>query len=103
MQKTWDITDKAFSCIVDGKGIRTGDPEKSIQNSYNTDRTPSNDKMFDEYILPHIVIGYEGVLNGDSILHTNYRQDRAIQLTKHLQSKIIRENGTIAQKLNMLD
>ena len=80
--RNWELTDKAFSCIVDGKGVQTGNPETSIQNSYNTDRTPSNDKMFDEYILPHTVNTYNGVLNGDSVLHTNYRQDRAIQLSK---------------------
>ncbi|MDP6628278.1 MAG: 2,3-bisphosphoglycerate-independent phosphoglycerate mutase [Candidatus Marinimicrobia bacterium] len=80
--KNWDITDKAFSCLVDGNGIKTQNPETAIKESYKIDKTPSGEKMFDEYILPHIVIGYEGVLNGDSILHTNYRQDRAIQLTK---------------------
>jgi 2,3-bisphosphoglycerate-independent phosphoglycerate mutase len=38
--------------------------------------------MFDEYIEPHIIKGYAGVADGDVILHTNYRQDRAIQLTQ---------------------
>jgi 2,3-bisphosphoglycerate-independent phosphoglycerate mutase len=36
--------------------------------------------MFDEYIPPYVVGGYDGIRDGDSILHTNYRQDRAIQL-----------------------
>ncbi len=38
--------------------------------------------MSDEYIEPHVIGGYSGVADGDVILHTNYRQDRAIQLTQ---------------------
>jgi len=34
----------------------------------------------DEYILPYRMEGYEGMRDGDCVLHTNYRQDRAIQL-----------------------
>ena len=37
--------------------------------------------MFDEYIPPLIIGDYEGVIDGDSVIHFNYRQDRAIQLT----------------------
>jgi 2,3-bisphosphoglycerate-independent phosphoglycerate mutase len=37
--------------------------------------------MFDEYIPPYVIGDYDGVRDGDSILHTNYRQDRAIQLS----------------------
>jgi 2,3-bisphosphoglycerate-independent phosphoglycerate mutase len=37
--------------------------------------------MFDEYIQPHVIGKYDGVRDGDCILHTNYRQDRAIQLS----------------------
>jgi 2,3-bisphosphoglycerate-independent phosphoglycerate mutase len=37
--------------------------------------------MGDEYIRPHVIGQYDGVRDGDCILHTNYRQDRAIQLS----------------------
>jgi len=37
--------------------------------------------MCDEYIHPHVIGGYEGVRDGDCLLRTNYRQDRAIQLS----------------------
>jgi 2,3-bisphosphoglycerate-independent phosphoglycerate mutase len=39
-------------------------------------------EMCDEYILPYAIGDYAGVADGDSMLHTNYRQDRAIQLTR---------------------
>ena len=80
--KNWNLTDQAFNCIVEGMGIQTADPEFSIKESYEHDKTPSGTDMFDEYILPHVINGYSGVEDGDSILHTNYRQDRAIQLSK---------------------
>ena len=78
----WELIDKAFRCIVEGRGTETADIEASIKASYEHDKTPSGSDMFDEYIPPHVVTGYSGVEDGDSILHTNYRQDRAIQLSR---------------------
>ena len=80
--RNWKLTDQAFRCIVEGLGIQTADPEFAIKESYEHDKTPSGVGMFDEYILPHVANGYSGVEDGDSILHTNYRQDRAIQLSR---------------------
>ncbi len=80
--RNWKLTDQAFRCIVEGLGIQTADPEFSIKESYQHDKTPSGVGMFDEYILPHVANGYSGVEDGDSILYTNYRQDRAIQLSR---------------------
>jgi len=37
--------------------------------------------MVDEYIPPYIIGDYAGIKDGDCVFHTNYRQDRAIQLT----------------------
>jgi 2,3-bisphosphoglycerate-independent phosphoglycerate mutase len=80
--RNWKLTDQAFRCIVEGLGIQTADPEFAIKESYEHDKTPSGVGMFDEYILPHVASGYSGVEDGDSILYTNYRQDRAIQLSR---------------------
>jgi len=38
--------------------------------------------MFDEYITPFISEKYDGVKAGDVLINYNYRQDRAIQITK---------------------
>jgi 2,3-bisphosphoglycerate-independent phosphoglycerate mutase len=80
--KSWNLTDQAYHCIVDTIGKKTNDLETAIKKSYENDKTPSDVDMFDEYIEPHVINGYSGVANGDVILHTNYRQDRAIQLTR---------------------
>jgi len=76
----WGLTDTAYHCIVTCKGRKSPDAETAVRESYAKDKTPDDVKMFDEYIPPYVVGGYDGIRDGDSILHTNYRQDRAIQL-----------------------
>ena len=80
--KSWDLTDQAYHCIVDAAGKKADEPEATIKQTYKNDKTPSGVNMFDEYIEPHAIGDYSGVSDGDVILHTNYRQDRAIQLTQ---------------------
>jgi len=80
--KSWDLTDQAYHCIVNAVGKKADMPETAIKHTYENDKTPSGTEMFDEYIEPHVIGDYCGVADGDVILHTNYRQDRAIQLTQ---------------------
>ena len=80
--ENWDITDRAYNCIVNAKGRRAEDLIEAVKYSYEHDKTPDNVDMFDEYIPPHVFGDYDGVKDGDCVFHTNYRQDRAIQLTK---------------------
>ncbi len=82
--KEWRLTTTAYNAITNGQGekIESGeDLENAIQEVYKT-KTPNGKDMFDEYIPPLIIGDYEGVKDGDSVIHFNYRQDRAIQLTK---------------------
>ncbi|MCD6204047.1 MAG: 2,3-bisphosphoglycerate-independent phosphoglycerate mutase [Candidatus Marinimicrobia bacterium] len=79
--RNWEITDIAYHCIVNAEGRKAATAEDAVKESYAKDRTPDGVDMFDEYIPPYAIGGYDGVEDGDSILHTNYRQDRAIQLT----------------------
>ncbi len=79
--KNWKLTDIAYHCIAAGEGRRTAAAETAVQESYAKDRTPDGVEMFDEYIPPYVVGDYNGLKDGDCILHTNYRQDRAIQLS----------------------
>ncbi|MBL7033114.1 MAG: 2,3-bisphosphoglycerate-independent phosphoglycerate mutase [Candidatus Delongbacteria bacterium] len=80
--ENWKLTDSAFACIVDARGRVAANALQAINESYRKDTTPDGVPMFDEYIPPHVLNDYEGLRNGDSVLHTNYRQDRAIQLTR---------------------
>lgn len=79
--KVWEITDEAYDCIVSGKGRHMTSAAEAIQASWEKDKTPTEEDMFDEYIPPHVMEGYTGIKDGDVVLHTNYRQDRATQLT----------------------
>lgn len=80
--RNWNITDRAHACIVNARGVAASVAEEAVKVSYEKDKTPSGGPMFDEYILPHVLDGYAGVQDGDAIIHTNYRQDRAIQLSR---------------------
>lgn len=80
--QNWKLTDQAYHCIVSGEGRKVDNLEEAIKESYKNDKTPDGEEMFDEYIPPMVVGNYEGVKDGDVVFHTNYRQDRAIQLTK---------------------
>ena len=79
--RNWDLTSLAFECIVNGTGQKAERAELAVQEAYANDKTPDGVDMFDEYIPPHVIGDYDGVRDGDSVLHTNFRQDRAIQLS----------------------
>jgi len=79
--QNWRLTDMAYRTLVEGEGRGMTDVLQAVQDSYAADRTPDGDEMVDEYIPPLVMEGYAGIQDGDCVLHTNYRQDRAIQLT----------------------
>ena len=79
--KKWDLTTTAFECIVNAVGRKAASAEAAVEEAYAKDKTPDGVDMFDEYVPPHVIGDYDGVMDGDSLLHTNFRQDRAIQLS----------------------
>ena len=78
----WALTDQAYHCIVSAEGRRAPSAQAAVMESYERDKTPDQVEMFDEYIPPHCIGDYRMVADGDCMLHTNYRQDRAIQLSR---------------------
>ncbi len=80
--RNWDITDQAYEALVEARGTRYDSPEEAIEQSYQVLKNPDGSDMTDEYIPPCIIGDYPGIKDGDSVVHFNYRQDRAIQLTK---------------------
>jgi 2,3-bisphosphoglycerate-independent phosphoglycerate mutase len=80
--RNWTLTDMAYHCLVSAEGKQAERAEEAIQASYDEDKTPDGYDMFDEYVPPHVLGDYDGVRDGDCVMHTNYRQDRAIQLTQ---------------------
>jgi 2,3-bisphosphoglycerate-independent phosphoglycerate mutase len=81
--KDWPLTDLAFKAIVDGDCVSfSGSPIEAVKKCWETEKTPDGTEMVDEYIPPMKEESYPGVKDGDAVLHFNYRQDRAIQLTQ---------------------
>jgi 2,3-bisphosphoglycerate-independent phosphoglycerate mutase len=80
--ETWSLTSDAYDLIVDAKGRHAKTAAEAIENSYKNDRTPDGGPMVDEYIPPTVIGDYSGVKDGDSLIFFNFRQDRAIQLTR---------------------
>jgi len=71
----WERVGQAYDAIVQAKGKAptVDDPVKAVQQAYDN-------KTTDEFILPTIVEGYEGVKEGDGILMANFRADRAREI-----------------------
>lgn len=79
--KDWALTSQAYHTLTLAEAPAGKSAEAVIQHSYENDKTPDGVPMFDEYIPPHIINGYDGIRDGDCVFHFNYRQDRARQLT----------------------
>ena len=90
----WDRTEKAYRALVCGEGLTAPSAAEAIEAAYkradaqlhNGDRDDDIVET-DEFIRPTLITGPDGrpvglIESGDVVLHTNYRQDRAIQLTK---------------------
>ncbi len=73
----WERTKKAYDAIVYGEGARFLDPVESVKASYDEGTT-------DEFVVPRVIDGYDGMKEGDCVLFFNFRPDRARQLTKAL-------------------
>ncbi|MEW6096013.1 MAG: 2,3-bisphosphoglycerate-independent phosphoglycerate mutase [bacterium] len=73
--ENWALTTKAYDALTKAVGIKVDSPKEAIQKAYNN-------KITDEYIPPTIIGNFDGIKDNDSVIHFNYRQDRAIQLTK---------------------
>ncbi|MDR2444215.1 MAG: 2,3-bisphosphoglycerate-independent phosphoglycerate mutase [Deltaproteobacteria bacterium] len=81
--RDWELNDRAFRALVLGEGAHfTGPPIAAVENCWNTEKTPDGFDMVDEYIPPLVSDGYQGIKDGDCVVHTNFRQDRAIELTQ---------------------
>ncbi len=84
--QNYDLTDIAYHCMVCNEGKKANCIEDAVKESYENDKTPDGDPMCDEYIKPYVIGDFAGIKDGDCVFHTNYRQDRAIQLTMAFDS-----------------
>ncbi|MDP9468463.1 MAG: 2,3-bisphosphoglycerate-independent phosphoglycerate mutase [Chloroflexota bacterium] len=73
----WERIALAWEAIVHGRGL----PAKSAMNAVAEGYARGES---DEFIRPTVIDGYAGMGDGDSVLHLNFRADRARQLTRSL-------------------
>ena len=78
----WKLTDQTYNTITKAEGARAESAEAALNDAYAALKNPNGLPIVDEYIPPTVIAGYPGVKDGDSVVHFNFRQDRAIQLTK---------------------
>ena len=71
--KRWDRTEKAYRAMVAGEGAHQDSAKAAIEASYADDKT-------DEFMLPAVIGGYEGMKDSDGFIMANFRSDRARQI-----------------------
>jgi len=73
----WERIALAWEAIVHGRGVEANGPAEAVSGAYA--RAES-----DEFIRPTVIDGYTGILDGDAVVHANFRADRARELTRAL-------------------
>ena len=74
----WDRTKRAFDAIVAREAPYTAPTAvRAIEAAYDRDEG-------DEFVQPTVIDGEPGLADGDAVLWTNFRADRARQLTRML-------------------
>ena len=75
--RRWERTKLAYDAIVHARGVRAETAAEAVSEAHARGET-------DEFIRPTVVGDYDGVADGDAMLHFNFRPDRARQLTRAL-------------------
>ena len=71
--KRWERVEAAFRAIARGEGERFPSADAVIEAAYGRGET-------DEFVTPAAVGDYRGITEGDGLLFTNFRADRARQI-----------------------
>lgn len=90
--KNWDRIALAFQAML-GQGPRANDPLQIIQTSYNSNLT-------DEFIQPYSLTQEMPDFAKDVFIFTNYRADRALQLSRVFTDSSIKEIPNCGQAKN---
>ncbi|GAB3122640.1 2,3-bisphosphoglycerate-independent phosphoglycerate mutase [Novispirillum itersonii] len=75
--KRWDRVQLAYDALVSGKGQEAPNAIAAMEASYAAEKT-------DEFVLPTVIGGFEGMKTGDGLLMANFRADRAREITQAL-------------------
>ena len=75
--RRWERTKLAYDAIVHAKGVPAASPAAAVKASHAAGES-------DEFVRPAVVGDYDGVADGDVLVHFNFRPDRARQLVRAL-------------------
>ncbi|MDT8285844.1 MAG: 2,3-bisphosphoglycerate-independent phosphoglycerate mutase [Elusimicrobiales bacterium] len=78
----WSLVDQTYNAITRAEGPRAKTAVEALETAYAALKNPNGQPIVDEYIPPTVIGDYQGMKDGDSVVHFNFRQDRAIELTK---------------------
>lgn len=78
--KRWERTEKSYRAMVYGDGPRYRDPLQAVKESYEQ-------SVFDEFVMPTVIVDENNepvglVRDNDAVVFSNFRPDRAIQLSQ---------------------
>jgi 2,3-bisphosphoglycerate-independent phosphoglycerate mutase len=68
----WERIERAYDALIKGKGRQASSFDEAIVESYAAG-------VHDEFIEPCVIGAYDGVQDGDSLFHINFRSDRVRQ------------------------
>ncbi len=75
--RRWERTQRAYDAIVHGRGERAATAAEAIAAAYARDES-------DEFIAPTVLGAAQPIVDGDAVVHLNFRADRARQLSRAL-------------------
>ncbi|MBP6335446.1 MAG: 2,3-bisphosphoglycerate-independent phosphoglycerate mutase [Bacteroidia bacterium] len=89
--KRWERVKKAYDLLVNGQGVSTTDPVRSLEDSYKNGIT-------DEFVEPIVVVGPDKlplakIEAGDAVICFNFRTDRCREITLALTQKDFHEQN----------
>ena len=73
----WERTKLAYDALVHAEGAAAGSAQEAIEAAHERGET-------DEFMRPAVISGYDGMADGDVLVHFNFRPDRARQLVRAL-------------------
>jgi 2,3-bisphosphoglycerate-independent phosphoglycerate mutase len=73
----WDRVERGYDAIVHGVGEHAPDATAAIEAAYARGED-------DEFVAPTVIAGFAGIEPRESVIHANFRADRARQLTHAL-------------------
>ena len=69
----WERVQQSYACMTDATGSAVQNAEAAVNAAYA-------DGLTDEFVLPVPISGYEGMQDGDGVLMSNFRADRAREI-----------------------